>query len=57
MPECVPQKVFLGTYRGNVYPKTGFWVHMGIAGRLVVKRRERVPAKARFRWISVTGKL
>ena len=49
--------MLLGTYRGNVYPKTGFWVHVGIAGRLVVKRRERVPAKARFRWISVTGKL
>ena len=56
-PECVPEKAFLWTYRGNVYPKTGFWVHMGIAGRLVVKRRERAPAKARFRWISVTGKL
>ena len=40
-----------------MYPKRRFWVHVGMAGRLVVKRRERVPAKARFRWISVTGKL
>ena len=28
-PECVPGKAFLWTYRGNVYPKTGFWVHIG----------------------------
>ena len=24
--------MLLGTYRGNVYPKTGFWVHVGMAG-------------------------
>ena len=28
-PECVPEKAVLGTHRGNVYPKTGFWVHIG----------------------------
>ena len=28
-PECVPKKAVLWTYRGNVYPKTGFWVHIG----------------------------
>ena len=28
-PEYVPQKVFLGTYRGNVYPKRRFWVYIG----------------------------
>ena len=30
--ECVPETVLLGTYRGNVYPKTGFWVHIRPAG-------------------------
>ena len=24
--------MFLGTYRGNVYPKRRFWVHVGMAG-------------------------
>ena len=24
-----PERRFLWTYRGNVYPKTGFWVHIG----------------------------
>ena len=28
----VPETVLLGTYRRNVYPKTGFWVHVGMAG-------------------------
>ena len=28
-PECVPGKAFLWTYRGNVYPKRQFWVHIG----------------------------
>ena len=24
--------MLLGTYRGNVYPKRRFWVHVGLAG-------------------------
>ena len=28
----VPETVLLGTYCKNVYPKTGFWVHVGMAG-------------------------
>ena len=24
--------MLLGTYRGNVYPKRRFWVHVGMAG-------------------------
>ena len=28
----VPETVLLGTYRGNVYPKRRFWVHVGMAG-------------------------
>ena len=32
-PEHVRKMAVLWTYRGNVYPKTGFWVHVGIAGR------------------------
>ena len=32
MPEYVPQKAFLWIYRGNVYPKRRFWVHVGMAG-------------------------
>ena len=31
-PEHVPKKAFLWTYRGNVYPKRRFWVHVGMAG-------------------------
>ena len=28
-PEYVPEKAFLWTYRGNVYPKRRFWVYIG----------------------------
>lgn len=28
----VPENGILGTYRGNVYPKRRFWVHVGMAG-------------------------